>query len=408
MDRSANRPFRWVVVALLFLATLINYMDRQILGLLKPDLSKTFHWSEKDYAYIVVAFQAAYAIGQVLFGPIVRWLGTKLSYAGSILLWSFAAASHALAASPMQFGLARFALGLGESGNYPIAIQAVTEWFPPRQRSVATGIFNSGSNIGAILTPWIVPALTLDFGWRAAFVLLGSAGLVWLLFWLVVYREAPPAQIGEPKTAAAMPWIELLEFRQTWAYVATGILVGPVWWFYLFWLPDFFSKQFGLNLSTFGPPLIAVYAVTSFGSVAGGGLSAWLLRCGWSLNAARKTAALACAFCTVPVIFVPHLHSVWIATACFALAAAAHQGWSATMYTVVADLFPTGAVGSIVGLGGSCAAVASMLFAWFVGLTLQKTGDYSRILPICGSAYIAAFLIFHLMVPKLDPIAAHQ
>ena len=273
---------------------------------------------------------------------------------------------------------------------------------------MATGIFNAGSNIGAIVTPAIVPALALNFGWRSAFALLGCAGIFWMFLWLIVYRQAPPSQSGESQSVAPIPWIDLLAFRQTWAYVATGILVGPVWWFYLFWLPDFFSKQFGLNLATFGPPLIAVYSVTSFGSVAGGGLSAWLLRRGWSLNAARKTAAFACACCTVPVIFVPHLHAVWIATGCFALAAAAHQGWSATMYTVVADLFPTQAVGSIVGLGGSCAAVASMAFSWFVGRTLQSTGQYAQILPLCGSAYILAFLIFHIMVPRLDPVRANK
>ena len=291
---AANKSrYPWIVVALLFLATLINYMDRQILGLLKPDLSKTFHWTDADYGYIVAAFQAAYAIGQVLYGPIIKSIGTKISYTVSIIIWSLSAAAHALAGTPFQFGIARFALGIGESGNYPTAIQAVTEWFPPRQRSVATGIFNAGSNIGAILTPWLVPILTFSLGWRAAFVALGVAGFGWLLLWLIVYREPRRALSSTP--SVAIPWIDLLAFRQTWAYVATGLLVGPVWWFYLFWLPDFFNKQFHLNLATFGPPLIAVYTVTCFGSVGGGALSAWFLRLGWSLNVSRKLAALLCA-----------------------------------------------------------------------------------------------------------------
>jgi ACS family hexuronate transporter-like MFS transporter len=407
--KEQSRPllpaYRWIVVALLFLATLINYMDRQILGLLKPDLAHRFNWTEADYGYIVAAFQAAYALGQILYGPILKSIGTKLSYTFSIIIWSLAAALHALAATPFQFGIARFALGLGESGNFPIAIQAVTEWFPPRLRSLATGIFNAGSNIGAIIAPCLVPILTFKYGWRTAFLALGFAGFGWLYLWLRIYREPRKrSHLATLPAAQSIPWVDLLAYRQTWAYVATGILVGPVWWFYLFWLPDLFNKQFHLNLATFGPPLIAVYSVTCFGSVAGGALSAIFLRLGWSLNAARKIAALLCALCTVPVIFVPHISSIWLATACFALAAAAHQGWSATMYTVVADIFPTSAVGSIVGLGGTCAAVASILFSIYVGHALQGTSQYTHILPICGSAYVIAFLIFHIMVPKLDAV----
>jgi len=397
--------FRWVIVALLFAATLINYMDRQILALLKPDLAKSLHWSEQDYGNIVVAFQAAYAIGQVCFGPIIRWIGTKSSYAVSIIFWSLAAMAHALVRTATGFSAARFALGLGESGNFPTAIQAVTEWFPQRQRSVATGIFNSGSNIGAILAPLVVPWLTLQFGWRTAFVALGTAGFAWLIFWFLLYGAPPPSHPSDrPAAAEKIPWARLLIYRQTWAYVATGILVGPVWWFYLFWLPDFFHKQFGLDLQSFGPPLIAVYSVTAFGSVAGGGLSAWLLRRGWSLNAARKTAALLCACCAVPVAYTPHTGSVWLAAGLFALAAAAHHAWSATLYTVVSDIFPQSGVASVVGLGGTLAAVASMIFSWFVGHVLQNTGSYSKIMVVCALAYLLALGIFHAAVPRLDPV----
>lgn len=409
--------FRWVICALLFSATLINYMDRQVLGLLKPNLAKALNWSEQDYGNIVATFQAAYAAGQALFGPFIEWLGTKSAYGAAIVLWSLAAMAHALARSAFGFGVARFALGLGESGNFPAAIKTVAEWFPQRERSVATGFFNSGSNIGAIVAPLLVPWLTFQFGWRTAFVVLGASGFVWLVFWLIFYdapetsrrlkpEERAYIQGGKNEPEKKIPWTKLLGFRPAWAYWATGILVGPVWWFYLFWLPDIFSKQFNLNLRQFGPPLAVVYAVAAIGSIAGGGLSAWFLHRGWSVNAARKTAALMCACCTVPVIFIPHIHNVWLAAALFALANAAHQGWSATMYTVVSDIFPKRAVASVVGFGGTCAGVASMSFSWLVGHILQDTGVYDKILLICGSAYVAAWLIFHLLVPQIKAVRA--
>ncbi len=408
--------FRWVICALLFFATLINYMDRQMLGILKPHLAQVFHWSEQDYGNIVAAFQAAYAVGQALSGPFIEWIGTKSAYACSIVFWSLAAMAHALARSAPGFGTARFALGLGESGNFPAAIETVAEWFPQRERSVATGIFNTGSSIGVIVAPVLVPWLVLQFGWRTAFVVLGASGFVWLLFWSVLYdppgrsrwlkpEERAYIQGGKREPAAEkMPWRKVLQYRQTWAYAAAGGLVGPVWWFYLFWLPDFFNKQFGLNLRAFGPPLVVVYTVASFGSIAGGGLSGWLLHRGWPLNAARKTALLVCACGTVPVIFTTHTRHLWLATALFALAAAAHQGWAATMYTVVADIFPKRAVGSVVGLGGAFASAASMGFSWFVGHILQHTGLYHEILLLCGCTYVATSLIFHLMVPQITPI----
>jgi ACS family hexuronate transporter-like MFS transporter len=407
--------FRWVICALLFTAALVNYMDRQVLGLLKPILSDKFHWSEEAYANIVVAFQAAYAIGQTLIGPFIEMVGTKLAYTCAVVVWSLAAMSHTLARSVLGFGSARFALGLGESGNFPVSIRTVTEWFPQRERSVATGIFNSGSNIGAIVAPLVVPLLYMHFGWKAAFVGLGIADLVWLGFWLALYdppekskrvggAELAYIQTDKTESMERIPWRRLFGFRQAWAYWATGVLVGPVWWFYLFWLPDIFNKQFALNLRQFGPPLATVYTVAAIGSIAGGGLSAWFLRRGWSVNAARKVAALLCACSTVPVIFIPHIQNVWLAAALFALANAAHQGWSATMYTVVSDIFPKQAVASVVGFGGTCAAVASMGFSKLVGHILQGTGVYDKILLICGSAYVVALLIFHLVVPQIKPV----
>jgi MFS transporter, ACS family, hexuronate transporter len=418
-DQKPVGRFRWVIVALLFSATLINYMDRQILGLLKSDLSKNFNWSEQDFADIVVAFQAAYAIGQFMFGPLIQWFGTKIAYAFSIIWWSLAAMAHALVHSVIGFAGVRFALGLGEAGNFPAAIQAVAEWFPPRERAVATGIFNTGSSIGPVVAPLLVPWLALTFGWRTSFVVLGACGFFWLLFWLIFYdRPGKSRFLGEAELShihsgvsesvgRKIPWYTLLGYRQGLAYCLANVLVGPVWWFYLFWLPDFFTKQFGLDLRSFGPPLVAVYSFTAFGSVAGGGLSSYLLRRGWSVNAARKTTAFLCACCTVPVIFAPHTQSVWIAAGLLALAAAAHQAWSATMYTVVSDIFPKNGVASVIGMGGAFAGAAAMGFSWLVGHILNNKQDlhqYSKILFMCGSAYVVAFFIFHLMVPKIEAV----
>ena len=408
--------FRWVICALLFFACVVNYMDRQILGLLKPTLSKALNWSETDYGRIAIAFQASYAIGQVLAGPLIEWIGTKSAYAFSMVLWSLAAMAHALARSVFGFGTARFALGLGESGNFPTAIKTVAEWFPPKERSVTTGIFNAGSNIGAIFAPLLVPWLYLTFGWQMSFVALGLSGFVWLIFWWIFYdapeksRRVGAAELAHIRSGAAetaeqsISWVKLLGYREAWAYYGTCVLVGPVWWFYGFWLPDFFSKQFHLDLKQFGLPLVVVYSVTCLGSIAGGGLSAWFLRQGWSVNKARKTASLLCAVATLPVIFATRVESVWLATSFFALAAAAHQGWSATMYTVISDIFPKRAVASVVGFGGMLASFMSMAFFWLVSNILQGEGTYRSIMLICGSAYVAAWLIFHLAVPQLEPV----
>jgi len=408
--------FRWVICALLFFACTVNYMDRQVLGLLKPLLTRQFSWKETDYSRMAIMFQASYAIGQILFGPIINWIGTKRAYAASVLVWSSAAMSHALCRTVGSFCGARFALGLGESGNYPTAIRVVTEWFPPKERSVATGIFNTGSNMGAIfapvIVPWIVAVLS---GWQGAFITLACADLVWLAFWLALYNAPEKSsRVGAeelahihsgaaPTAEEKIPWIKLLGYREAWAYYGTCVLVGPVWWFYGFWLPDFFNKQFHLDLHQFGPPLVAIYTITALGSIGGGGLSAFLLKRGWSLNWARKTSTLLFACCTLPVIFAPRVGSVWLAAAFFALAAASHQGWSATMYSVVADIFPKRAVASVVGFGGTLASLLSMGFFYLVGNVLQGEGTYKSILLVCGSAYVLAWLIFHLGVPEIKP-----
>jgi MFS transporter, ACS family, aldohexuronate transporter len=409
--------FRWAICALLFAACLVNYMDRQVLGLLKGELSAALHWSERDYGVITICFQASYALGQVLTGPLVEWIGLKTAYGGAMIFWSLAAAAHALTRSVVGFSGARLALGLGESANFPAAIRTVAEWFPPKERSIATGIFNTGSNVGSMIAPVLVPWLYLAFGWQMTFVLLGAAGLAWLVAWLVWFdppeksRRVRPAELAHIRdgvatnAGAAISWRRLLGYREAWAYYGTCVLVGPVWWFYGFWLPDFFGKQFHLDLKHFGPPLVVIAIVTCLGSIGGGGLSAWLLKRGWSLNRARKTTSLLCACCTLPVIFAPRVESMWLATAFFALAAAAHQGWSATMYTVVSDIFPRGAVGSVVGFGGTLASLVSLAFFWYVSNHLEGEGNYRDILLICGSAYVIAWTIFQLGVPRIKPVA---
>jgi ACS family hexuronate transporter-like MFS transporter len=426
--KSASR-FRWVICALLFFACVVNYMDRQVLGLLwgEPEFKKIVGWNDRDYGIITMFFQTAYAFGQVVFGPLMEWLGTKMTYAGAMIFWSLAAMAHPFARGVGGWGAARFALGAGESGNYPAAIKTVTEWFPPRERSVATGIFNAGSNVGAIFAPLIVPWLFYNVGWQGSFVTLGVAGFVWLVFWLWLYHapekspRVSPAELALINTGVAttaeekIPWTKLLGYREAWAYYGTCVLVGPVWWFYGFWLPGFFSDQFNLKMSKFGPLVALVGVGAALGSIFGGALSAWFLRRGWTVNRARKTASFICATCTLPVIATPHLQNKWLAALCFAVASAAHQGWSATMYSVVADIFPKRAVASVVGFGGMLAGVVSTAFFWFASNEIWRRKaelganyhadyhTYGTIMLICGSAYLVAWLIFHVGVPRIKP-----
>ena len=411
-----STSFRWTICALLFAATTINYMDRQVLGLLAPTLEREIGWDEVHYAHIVTAFQAAYALGLLGFGRLVDAVGVRFGYALAVFFWSLAAAAHALAHSAFGFGAARFALGLGEAGNFPAAVKAVSEWFPRHERALANGIFNSGANVGAILAPALIPWITSVWGWRGAFVALGALGLVWLAFWRWLYNSpgasarVSPAELAVIGTDAAEPaptklrWRSLLVYRQTWAFIVGFAFSAPIWWFYLYWLPKFLNKQYGLELSKLGPPLIVIYTMTCFGSVGGGWLSSALLRRGWSVNISRKVAMLACALCVVPVIFAAKATNVWVATVLIGLAASAHQGWAANLFALAGDMFPKHAVASVVGLGGMFGAVTAMLFSQSAGWVLQVTGSYWSLFLIAGSAYLVALAILNALAPTLAPV----
>ena len=405
---------RWTICALLFFATTINYVDRQVLGILAPDLQRELRWSEVDYGHVVASFQAAYALGLLLFGRVMDRVGTRKGLAGAIIVWSLAAMAHVLARSAFGFGVARFAFGLGESGNFPAAIKTVAEWFPQRERALATGIFNSGSNVGAVVAPLVVPWIALTYGWRWAFLATGALGFVWLFFWLTFYhkpeqhpRLSPQerAFIGsDPVEATAeIPWHRLIGKRQTWAFALGKFLTDPVWWFYLSWLPKFLNKQHGLALDKIGLPLIVIYLLADGGSIGGGWLSSHLIRRGMSVNQARKTAMLVCALLVLPIIHAAQVSNLWVAVLLIGLAAAAHQGWSANLYTLVSDTFPRRAVGSVIGIGGMLGAVGGMLVAIAVGALLQKTGgNYAPLFLVAGLAYLFAFLVIQGLSPRLE------
>jgi ACS family hexuronate transporter-like MFS transporter len=406
--------FRWAIVALLFAATALNYVDRQIIGILEPTLAQRFHWTQTDYANIVFWFEVAYAIGYIIFGKLIDRIGARAGYALAVGIWTVAHVAHAWATSLTDFMVARFAIGLGESGNFPAGLKAVAEWFPKRERALATGIFNAGTNIGAIITPLIVPVITLTLGWRATFLITGSFTVVWLVVWLAVYR--PPrrhARVGAPELAliesdppdavASVPWGKLLRVRETWAFAIAKFLTDPVWWMWLFWLPDFLVKRHHLDLETFGPPIVAIYVVSDLGSIAGGWMSSRLLRAGFSLNAARKYTMLLCAVLVLPVFAAASVDSLWEAVGIVALAAAAHQGFSCNLFTLPSDVFPRRAVGTLVGIGGAAGAIGGMLLAQYAGWVLDRLGSFEPLFAYAGCAYLLALLVIHLLSPRLAP-----
>jgi MFS transporter, ACS family, hexuronate transporter len=410
----AGGNVRWIICALLFFATTINYIDRQIIGILKPTLQAELGWSEVDYGTIVFWFQAAYAIGLLACGPIIDRIGSKLGYGVAITLWSLAALFHALVRSPGGFAAARFALGLGEAANFPAAIKSVAEWFPKKERALAAGILNAGANVGAIATPIIVPVIALSYGWQAAFLITGALGFIWLAAWLAFYRapaqhpRVSPSELayitadGDAAPAGPRtPWAQLFRHRGTWAFVVAKFLTDPVWYLFLFWLPDFFAKRHGLDLKTFGPPLIAVYLLADVGSIGGGWLSSALIKRGYSVNAGRKLALLTSAVLVLPIFFASTVSSLVAAVAIIGLAAAAHQGWSSNLYTMVSDTFPSRSVASVMGIGGAAGAVGGMIMAAYVGQVLETVGSYVPVFLWAGSAYLVALLLVHLLVPRL-------
>ena len=407
--------YRWIICALLFFATTINYVDRQIISLLKQTLQTEIGWNEIDYSNIIFAFQLAYAVGLLFAGRVMDRLGTRKGYSLSVLFWSVAAMAHALAHSVMGFGAARVALGLGEGGNYPACLKAIAEWFPKKERALATGIFNSGSNIGALVTPLVVPWITHRYGWQAAFIVTGALGFLWLVAWWFMYRvpaEHPRVSRAEldhirsdaPEPASRIPWLQLIPHRQTWAFAIGKFLTDPIWWFYLFWVPDFLFKTHGITLLNVGLPLVVIYQMATVGSIAGGWLSSTLIRRGWSVNASRKTALLICALAVVPIVFAAKVTSLWAAVFLIGLATAAHQGFSANLFTVPSDIFPRRAVGSVVGLGGMFGSIGALFIAKVTGYVLQWTGSYVPLFIIAGSAYLTAMAIIQLLAPRLEPV----
>lgn len=406
--------YRWTICALLFFATTINYVDRSVLGVLAPTLRTEIGWTDQQYGYISGAFTLAYAIGFLFAGWFIDRVGTRLGYTIYLVLWSLAAASHALVRSALGFGMARFALGIGESGNFPAAIKTVAEWFPRKERALATGIFNAGTNVGAVLAPLIVPWIALTWGWQEAFLFTGLAGMVWVLFWWPLYHtparhpRISPAELAHiqsdpPDAPGGVRWVQLVRFRQAWAFALGKFLTDSIWWFYLFWFPLFMNDRFGVDLKSIGLPMITVYLLADVGSVAGGWFSSSLLGRGWTVNAARKTAMLACALCILPVALAPHVEGQWVAVWLIGLAAAAHQGFSANIFTTTSDMFPRKAVGSVVGIGGFAGAMGGVVMNWGAGWVKQNTGNYEIMFLIAGFAYLVALLVMHLLVPRLEP-----
>jgi ACS family hexuronate transporter-like MFS transporter len=434
MHQEKIGKYRWTICSLVFFATTINYLDRVVISLLKPYLAAAFQWDAvaeaANYANIEIVFKIAYALGLIFAGRIIDRLGTRIGYALATALWSLAAVGHAFATGTMGFGIARVFLGVTEAGNFPAAIKVVAEWFPKKERALATGIFNSGSNIGAIIAPLSVPFIAETWGWKWAFIITGLIGFVWLVLWFIYY-EVPAKQarlskaefdyihsdvedkIAEENTEK-VPWLTLLKFKQTWAFAFGKLLTDPIWWFYLFWLPDFLKKQYQLSSTELAIPTAMVYIISSFGSVGGGWLPLKLVNKGWPVFKARKMSMLIYAFCVLPIVFAQLLGSInmWLAVLVIGIAAAAHQAWSANIFTTVSDMFPKKAIASVTGIGGMFGGLGGILlsmlvqkklFVYYEGIGQIQTGYYIMFF-ICGTAYLSGWLIMHLLTPKFESI----
>ena len=412
--RPLTSQYRWYICALLFFATVIAYVDRGVLGYMKDTLQHVIGWDNVQYGYILASFKVAYAIGLVGAGWFTDWLGTRKGLAIAIVLWSIAAMSPGAATSVLTFGFAMFFLGIGEAANFPACIKTVAEWFPKGERALATGLFNSGANIGNVVVPLLVPLLVVAFTWRGAFVAAGATGFVWLAFWLVMYAkpqdhasvsaaELAHIQSDPGERLERVPWLRLFPCKETWVFAIAKFLSDPIWWFYTFWLPGYLQETFHLNISENRWPVMMAFGLSAIGSVGGGYLSGAMLKSGRSLNVARKSALLICAVAILPVLYAPFSKNLWVVVGLTGLAMAAHQGWSANLFTVASDLFPKAAVASVVGIGGMVGAIGGALFDVFTGHVLKWTGSYIPVFAVCGSSYFVALIIVHLMTPKYTP-----
>jgi len=406
---------RWLICALIFFATTINYVDRTVLGLLAPMLQVTIGWNEAQYGYIVTSFQVAYALGLLVMGPLIDRVGSRIGYAIAVAIWSVSAMAHSLARSVVTFAMARFGLGFGEAGNFPSALKTVAEWFPQRERALATGIFNSGTNIGATFAPLLVPWIALHLGWQYAFLMTGAFSAIWIVCWLKIYRrpqedakltadELDYIQSGRSESLPKIPWARLLRYRQAWAFILGKFLTDPVWWFFLYWLPKFLSSEHHVTLAGLALPLIVIYNVATLGSIVGGWLPERFMKAGWTVNRARKTTMLICAFAVVPVISAAGIKSLWGAVAVISLAVAAHQGWSCNLLTFPSDMFPSNAVASVGSLGTFAGAVSGAMIATIAGLLLRATGSYVPLFIFAGSTYLCTWCLIQLITPRLKPV----
>jgi ACS family hexuronate transporter-like MFS transporter len=427
MQAPKNRNIRWFMLSLVFLATTINYLDRQVMGLLKPVLEKEFSWDEKDYSYIVMAFTTTYAIGYLAMGRLIDRVGTKIGYAVSLIVWSLASIGHGFVKSTIGFIIARSTLGISEAGNFPAAIKSVAEWFPKKERALATGIFNSGATVGAILAPLLVPFILRHYGWRETFVWIGALGLLWIVLWWRFYKIPEKTkklsqeeleyiksdQDGKTRVQSKVPLSELLKYKVTWSFAVGKILTDPIWYFFMFWLPAYFADVFKMDLTKPSVPLIIIYSGTTIGSIGGGYLSSFLIKKGWAIGRARSFTMLLFALMVVPVMFSKYVDNMWLITMIIAFATAAHQGWGANLMTTVGDKLPNNYVSSVIGFGGMLGSAAGIIFPLFIGIvldTFKKSGNinggYNIIFFIAGVSYVAAWGIIWLINRKKTEISA--
>lgn len=427
MTQPKTGNYRWIVCSLLFFATTINYIDRQVVGLLKPVLEKEFGWTETDYSHIVQAFTAAYALGLLLFGRIIDKIGSKLGYTISITVWSIAAMLHALVKSTFGFGVVRTLLGIGESGNFPAAIKTVTEWFPKKERALANGIFDSGSNIGACVAPILVPWILGMYGWQEAFLITGALGFIWLLAWRFFY-EVPQkhkkitkeelAYISSDETAETetdkatnVSWLQLFGLKQTWAFIIGKFFTDPIWYFFMFWLPSYFNSTFHLDLKKPSLPLVVVYTGATIGAIGGGYLSSYLIKKGWLVYKSRKLTLFLSALCVLPIIAARYTTDMWTVIGLITLAIIGNSAWSANIYTIVSDMLPKKAVSSVIGIGGMAGAIGGVIFPVFIGFILDYykginnlVAGYNIIFVVCSLSFLLAWLLIHLLTPKMKPV----